>query len=153
MRSRNAALSTPAESDGPVVASLRSSIDTGVLPLLSTLLRAPDHAASHGNAALCIAECATEPRCLAVRVSAAQSHPSAINMWPLPQVLAVQPVVPPLLDLAHRGEGQTMKNAAIALGRLASNERCLHAIRENHGIEILARAMKGDVAKTMGTRK
>ena len=101
-----------------------------MLPLLSTLLRAPDHAASHGNAALCIAECATEPRCLAVRVrtrlSAAQSHPSAINMWSLPQVLAVQPVVPPLLDLAHRGEGQTMKNAAIALGRLASNERCLH---------------------------
>ena len=93
-------------------------------------------------------------RCACARARpAAQSRPSAINMWSLPQVLAVQPVVPPLLDLAHRGEGQTMKNAAIALGRLASNERCLHAIRENHGIEILARAMKGDVAKTMGTRK
>ena len=76
-----------------------------------------------GNAALCIAECAKEGRCLAV--------------------LAVQPVVPPLLDIAHNGKGQAQKNAAIALGRLAKNPRCLQAIRDNHGIDILARAMKG----------
>jgi len=47
----------------------------GVLPLLSMLLRAPDHAASHGNAALCIAECATEPRCLAVRAPVRSTEP------------------------------------------------------------------------------
>ncbi len=44
---------------------------------------------------------------------------------------------------------QAMKNAAIALARLAKNARCLEAIRDLHGIEILARAMKGDVVKTM----
>jgi hypothetical protein len=103
--------------------------DAGTLPLLVTVLRTPIHASSHGNAALAVAECATEPRCLAV--------------------LAVQPVVPPLLDMANRAQGQAMKNAAIALARLAKNEHCLSAIREAHGIEILARAMKGDVAKTM----
>jgi hypothetical protein len=103
--------------------------DAGALPLLVAILRTPGHAGSHGNAALAVAECATEPRCLAV--------------------LAVQPVVPPLLDMAQRAQGQAMKNAAIALARLAKNEHCLNAIREAHGIEILARAMKGDVAKTM----
>jgi len=106
--------------------------DTGALPLLAKVLRTPGHSSSHGNAALAIAECANEPRCLTV--------------------LAVQPLVPPLLDMAHRGEGQAMKNAAIALARLAKNEHCLKAIRDGHGIEILARAMKGDVAKTMAGR-
>lgn len=103
--------------------------DAGALPLLCALLRAPAHSSSHGNAALAVAECATDPRCLAV--------------------LAAQPIIEPLLDLAHRGEGQAMKNAAIALARLAKNARCLEAIRDLHGIEILARAMKGDVVKTM----
>jgi len=57
-------------------------------------------------------------------------------------VLAVQqPLVPTLLSIAHNGEGQTQKNAAIALGRLAKNAHCLQAIRDNHGIEILARSM------------
>ena len=78
-----------------------------------------------GNAALCIGECAKEERCLAV--------------------LAVQPVVPPLLAIAHHQKGQTAKNAAIALGRLAKNPRILQVIRDNHGIEILARAMKGQL--------
>jgi len=78
-----------------------------------------------GNAALCIAECAKEERCLLV--------------------LAVQPVVPPLLAIAHNQKGQACKNAAIALGRLAKNTRCLQQIRDNHGIEILARAMKGQL--------
>ena len=47
------------------------------------------------------------------------------------------------LSIAHNGSGGPQKNAAIALGRLAKNPRCLQAIRDNHGIEILARAMKG----------
>jgi len=50
--------------------------------------------------------------------------------------------VPPLLDVAHHSSGQEQKNAAIALGRLAKHPRCLQAIRDNHGIEILARSMK-----------
>ena len=55
-------------------------------------------------------------------------------------MLAVQqPLVPTLLSIAHNGEGQTQKNAAIALGRLAKNAHCLQAIRDNHGIEILGR--------------
>ena len=94
----------------------------GGLPALVKLLGRADDGL-RGNAALCIAECAKEARCLAV--------------------LAVQSVVPPLLDIAHNGKGQAQKNAAIALGRLAKNPRCLQAIRDNHGIEILARAMKG----------
>ena len=79
-----------------------------------------------GNSALCLANCAQEERSLAV--------------------LAALPVVEPLLSIAHTGKGATQKNAAIALGRLAKNPRCLQSIRDNHGIEILARAMKG----TMG---
>ena len=78
-----------------------------------------------GNAALAIAECAREKRCLAV--------------------LAALNPVPPLLAIAHRGKGQPQKNAAIALGRLAKNAHCLQALRDNHGIEILARS---GVAKT-----
>ena len=39
------------------------------------------------------------------------------------------------------GSGQTQKNAAICLGRLAKNPHCLQAIRDNNGIEILARSM------------
>jgi len=96
--------------------------DGGGLPALVKLL-SRDDSALRGNAALCIAECANDPRSLAV--------------------LAVQPVVPPLLSIAHNGSGGPQKNAAIALGRLAKNPRCLAAIRDNHGIEILARAMKG----------
>jgi hypothetical protein len=98
--------------------------DGGGLPALVKLL-ARDDAGLQGNAALCIAECAKEERSLAV--------------------LAVQPLVPPLLAIAHNGKGQAQKNAAIALGRLAKNARCLQAIRDNHGIEILARAMKGQL--------
>ena len=80
--------------------------------------RAPSE--TQGNAALCVAECAKEARCLAV--------------------LAAQPgLVQQLLGIAHNGSGQTQKNAAIALGRLAKNPHCLQAIRDNHGIEILGR--------------
>ena len=74
-----------------------------------------------GNVALCLAECARDERGLAV--------------------LAVQPLVPKLLGIAHNGSGQTQKNAAICLGRLAKNPHCLQAIRDNNGIEILARSM------------
>jgi len=95
------------------------------LPALVKLLQRSDEMLK-GNAALCIAECAKEERCLLI--------------------LAALPCVPPLLAIAHTGKGATQKNAAIALGRLAKNPRCLQAIRDNHGIEILARAMKG----TMG---
>ena len=94
----------------------------GGLPAIAKLLQRDDTSLK-GNAALCLAECAREERCLAV--------------------LAVQPIVPPLLAIAHNEKGATQKNAAIALGRLAKNPRCLQAIRDNHGIEILARAMKG----------
>jgi hypothetical protein len=96
----------------------------GGLPALAKLLHRED-TGMQGNAALCIAECAKEERCLLV--------------------LAVQPVVPPLLAIAHNQKGQACKNAAIALGRLAKNTRCLQQIRDNHGIEILARAMKGQL--------
>jgi len=99
--------------------------DSGALPVLAKLLERED-ASLRGNAALCIAECAKDPRCLAV--------------------LAVQPLVPKLLDITHNGSGGPQKNAAIALGRLAKNPRCLQAIRDNHGIEILARAMKGKMS-------
>ena len=51
----------------------------------------------------------------------------------------------PLLAVAHHGKGQAQRNAAIALGRLAKNAHCLQALRDNHGIEILARS---GVAKT-----
>ena len=84
---------------------------------------APSPGPRQGNAALCIAECAKDDKCLAV--------------------LAVQPLVPPLLAIAHNGKGAPQKNAAIALGRLSRNPRLLMAIKDNHGIEILARAMKG----------
>ena len=95
----------------------------GLPPLVKLLQRSDVHL--QGNAALCIGECAKEERCLAV--------------------LAVQPVIAPLLSIAHNQKGQSCKNAAIALGRLAKNPRCLQAIRDNHGIEILARAMKGQM--------
>ena len=95
------------------------------LPALVKLLGRND-TSLRGNAALCIAECAKDARCLAV--------------------LAALPVVQPLLDIAHNGSGGTQKNAAIALGRLAKNPRCLTTIRDNHGIEILARAMKGKMS-------
>ena len=89
--------------------------------MLVTLLGAAD-SSMQGNVALCLAECARDEKCLAV--------------------LAVQqPLVPKLLSIAHNGDGQTQKNAAIALGRLAKNVHCLQAIRDNHGIEILARSM------------
>lgn len=97
----------------------------GALPCLVKLLKRSDEML-RGNAALCIANCAHEERSLAV--------------------LAVLPVVAPLLAIAHTAKGACQKNAAIALGRLAKNPRCLQSIRDNHGIEILARAMKG----TMG---
>ncbi|KAL1520073.1 hypothetical protein AB1Y20_023548 [Prymnesium parvum] len=103
----------------------RATCTAGALPVLVALLRRPSPLLQ-GNAALAIAECARDEVCLAV--------------------LAVQPVVPPLLAIAHEGKGQPQKNAAIALGRLSKNQHCLHAIRENHGIEILARAMKGKMA-------
>ena len=96
----------------------------GGLPALVKLLQRGD-SILQGNAALCIAECAKEERCLAV--------------------LAAQPVVLPMLSIAHNGKGAGAKNAAIALGRLAKNPRCLAEIRANHGIEILARAMKGQL--------
>jgi len=54
--------------------------------------------------------------------------------------------VPQLLAICHNGAGGPQKNAAVALGRLSRNPRMLAAIRDNHGIEILARAMKGKVA-------
>ena len=95
--------------------------DAGSLPVLVMLLGRAD-ANMQGNVALCIAESARDEKCLAV--------------------LAVQqPLVPKLLSIAHNGDGQTQKNAAIALGRLAKNVHCLQAIRDNHGIEILARSM------------
>ena len=50
-------------------------------------------------------------------------------------------MVPPLLAIAHEQGGGAQKNAAIALGRLAKNPHCLQAIRDNNGIEILARSM------------
>jgi len=100
----------------------RAICDGGALPVLVKLLERDDSAVK-ANASLCIAECAKDDKCLAV--------------------LAVQPLVPPLLGIAHNEAGVTQKNAAIALGRLAKNPRCLASIRDNHGIEILARAMKG----------
>ena len=94
----------------------------GGLPSLVLLLEREDPTL-RGNAALCIAQCARDERCLAV--------------------LAAQPnLVALLLAMAHDGKGQGQKNAAIALGRLAKNAHCLQAIRDQHGIEILARAMK-----------
>jgi len=96
--------------------------DAGSLPFLVQLLNSPIAKTNlHGNSALCIADCAKEPRCLAV--------------------LAVQPVVPALLDLAHHKTGQVQKKFSVALARLAKNPHCLQAIRDNHGIEILARSM------------
>ena len=99
-----------------------SICEGGALPCLVKLLGRGDEML-RGNAALCIANCAQEERSLLV--------------------LAALPVVKPLLSIAHTGKGAAQKNAAIALGRLAKNPRCLQAIRDNHGIEILARAMKG----------
>lgn len=96
--------------------------DAGALPGLAKLVCTSSAGKdTRGNAAMCIADCAKEPRCLAV--------------------LSVYPLVPPLLDIAHHSTGQEQKNAAIALGRLAKSPRCLQAIRDNHGIEILARSM------------
>ena len=100
-------------------AGARAVCDAGALPVLCTLLGRAGDSGLQGNAALCIGECAREPRCLAV--------------------LAVQHVVPPLLAIAHEQGGGAQKNAAIALGRLAKNPHCLQAIRDNHGIEILGR--------------
>ena len=98
--------------------------DHGGLPALVKLLQRSD-TGMQGNAALCLAECAKNDKCLAV--------------------IAVLPIVPPLLAIAHNGKDGPQKNAAIALGRLAKNAHLLEAIRDNHGIEILARAMKGKV--------
>ena len=99
--------------------------DGGGLPCLVKLLQRDD-TSLQGNAALCIANCSKDDKCLAV--------------------LAVQDVVPQLLAICHNGAGGPQKNAAVALGRLSRNPRMLAAIRDNHGIEILARAMKGKVA-------
>ena len=88
------------------------------MPVLVELV-SRDNSAIQANAALAIADCAKEPKCLAV--------------------LALQRVVPQLLAIAHNGKGVPQKNAAIALGRLAKNPHCLQALRDNHGIEILAR--------------
>ena len=82
------------------------------------------------------------------KIAASPAHiAAAAGQWLVyGVVLAVQPLVPPLLAIAHNGKGGPQKNAAIALGRLAKNPRLLMAIKDNHGIEILARAMKGKVS-------
>jgi hypothetical protein len=106
-----------------VVGAAAEICEAGALPRLGDLVRGSEGigaGGNRGNAALCIAECAREPRCLAV--------------------LAALPIVVPLLDIAHTRSGQEQRNAAIALGRLAKNQHCLQVIRDNHGIEILARA-------------
>eukprot|EP00966_Prymnesium_polylepis_P164899 3812551-Prymnesium_polylepis.1 len=105
----------------PHPAAAQAICDAGGLPVLVGLLKVRSELLQ-GNAALGVAECAKDAKCLAV--------------------LAMQDAVPPLLAIAHEGKGQAQKNAAIALGRLAKNAHCLQAIRDNHGIEILARAMK-----------
>lgn len=46
-------------------------------------------------------------------------------------------LIEPLLAAAHHERGQVQRNAAICLARLAKNERCMAAIREQHGLEIL----------------
>ena len=59
--------------------------DHGGLPALVKLLQRSD-TGMQGNAALCLAECAKNDKCLAV--------------------LAVLPIVPPLLAIAHNGKSQ-----------------------------------------------
>ena len=112
----------------PRARALAAPSQAGALPALVGIVSAPTgakskaDAATVGNASLCIAECAKEKRCLAV-------------------LAAHQFLVPALLAVAHEGKGQAQRNAAIALGRLAKNPHCLQSLRDNHGIEILARHM------------
>jgi len=99
----------------------RDLCEAGVLPVLALLIGRADSNVQ-GNAALCVADSARDEKALAI-------------------LGALPALVPKLLAIAHNGSGQAQKNSAIALGRLAKNPHCLKAIRDNNGIEILARQM------------
>ena len=98
----------------------RDLCEAGALPVL-----APHRARRQqraGQRRACVADSARDEKALAI-------------------LGALPALVPKLLAIAHNGSGQAQKNSAIALGRLAKNPHCLKAIRDNNGIEILARSM------------